>query len=328
MELLVLGHDEVKQLLPIEGCVEVMRSALRRLAGGDGCQPLRSTVMVPGLPGFLGLMPGYLGGAQPALGMKFLGIFPGNPKSGKDAHQGVVILLDPGTGEPRAVLDASAITAVRTAAVSAVATAALARPDARTLTVIGTGVQGAMHARAIALVRELTHIRLVGRDEARGQGVASDLSARLGVPVKFGVDCEAALGDADIVVTATNSATPVLSHEWLSPGTHVNAVGACLRRARELDTATVVASRFFVDRRESALNESGDFLIAAQEAGLSPDHIVAELGEVLAGSVPGRESSTQITVFEALGLAVEDLAAAAFVCAQAERSGLGTRVAF
>jgi ornithine cyclodeaminase len=273
-------------------------------------------------------MPGYLGGAQPALGIKFLGIFPGNPKVGKDPHQGVVMLLDPQTGEPKAVLDASAITAVRTAAVSAVATEALARSDARTLTVIGTGVQGAMHARAIALVRALTDVRLVGRDEARGEKAASDVSTRLGIPVTFTTDCAAALDDADIVVTATNSATPVLSHQWLRPGAHVNAVGACLPRARELDTATVVASRFFVDRRESALNESGDYLIAAEEADLRPDHIVAELGQVLTGSVPGRKSSTELTVFESLGLAVEDLAAAAFVCAQAERTGLGTRVDF
>jgi ornithine cyclodeaminase len=328
MKLLVLGHDEVKQLLPIDGCIELMRSALSGLAGGDGCQPLRSTMMVPGLPGFLGLMPGYLGGPQPALGIKFLGIFPGNPKAGKDPHQGVVMLLDPGTGEPKAVLDASAITAVRTAAVSAVATDALARSDASALTVIGTGVQGAMHARAIAFVRELSGVRLVGRDEARGREAASDLRAHLGVPVSFTTDCATALRDADIVVTATNSATPVLSHDWLGPGVHVNAVGACLPRARELDTATVAASRFYVDRRESALNESGDFLIAAQEAGLGPEHIVAELGQVLTGEVPGRESSTEITVFESLGLAVEDLAAAAFVCAQAERAGLGTRVDF
>jgi len=129
-------------------------------------------------------------------------------------------------------------------------------------------------------------------------------------------------------VTVTNSAVPVLRHGWLSPGTHVNAVGACLRTHREIDTETVVASRLFADRRESALNESGDFLIAAAEAGLQPDHLVAELGEVLAGTASGRTSGTQLTVFESLGLAVQDLAAAAYVCAQADRLGVGTRVAF
>src|SRR5688572_30525412 len=166
MELLVLGHDEVTQLLPMASCMEVMRHAMRGLADGEACQPLRSTVMVPGLPGFLGLMPGYVGGPQPCLGIKFIGIFPGNPKIGKDAHQGVVMVLDAATGEPRAVLDASAITAIRTAAVSAVATDALARDDATTLTVIGTGVQAMAHARAVAKVRPLTAVRLVGRDPA------------------------------------------------------------------------------------------------------------------------------------------------------------------
>lgn len=306
MELLVLNHDEVASLLPMQACVDLMRTTLTSLAEGDGHQPLRSVVMVPGLPGFLGLMPGYAGGEQTALGMKFLGIFPGNPKQGKDAHQGVVMLLDPGTGEPRAIVDASAITEVRTAAVTAVATDILARPDARVLAVFGNGLQGRAHARALALVRPLSEIRMIGRD----------------------TDAESALDGADIVVTATNSATPVLRREWLSPGTHVNAVGSCLPRDRELDTETVAASRFFVDRRESTLNESGDYLIAAREAGFGEAHIVAELGEVLAGKVPGRTSDDELTVFKSLGLAVEDLAAAAYVCDAADAAGLGTRVRF
>jgi ornithine cyclodeaminase len=165
---------------------------------------------------------------------------------------------------------------------------------------------------------------LVGRDGVRGQQAQASLAADLTVPVNFTVDCQGALEGADIVVTVTNSAVPVLRHEWLSPGAHVNAVGACLPRLRELDTETMVASRLFVDRRESALNESGDLLIA----GLRADHIVAELGEVLAGKVAGRTSPAQLTVFDSLGLAVQDLAAAAYVCAQADRLGVGTRVAF
>jgi ornithine cyclodeaminase/alanine dehydrogenase-like protein (mu-crystallin family) len=306
VELLVLGHDEVASLLPMDACIEVMRSTLTDLARGGGHQPLRSVVMVPGLPGFLGLMPGYAGGEHPALGMKFLGIFPGNPKQGKDAHQGVVILLDPGTGEPQAVLNASAITAVRTAAVSAVATDALARPDARVLAVFGTGLQGRAHARALTLVRQLTEIRMVGRND----------------------DARSALDGADIVVTATNSATPVLRREWLSPGTHVNAVGSSVPRDRELDAETIAASRFFVDRRESTGNESGDWLMAAREAGLDETHIVAELGEVLTGASAGRTSPGELTIFKSLGLAVEDLAAAAYAYAAAEAAGLGTRVRF
>ncbi|HZM76246.1 MAG TPA: ornithine cyclodeaminase family protein [Candidatus Limnocylindrales bacterium] len=306
MELLVLGHDEVTSLLPMDACIDLMRGTLTSLARGEGHQPLRSVVMVPGLPGFLGLMPGYAAGEPAALGMKFLGIFPGNPKQGKDAHQGLVILLDPGTGEPRAILDASAITAVRTAAVSAVATDALARPDARVLAVFGPGLQGRAHARALAFVRPLTEIRVVGRTD----------------------DARSALDGADIVVTATNSATPVLRREWLSPGTHINAVGSSVPHTRELDAETVAASRFFVDRRESTVNESGDYLMATREAGLDEGHIVAEIGEVLTGAAAGRSSPTELTVFKSLGLAVEDLAAAAYVCAAAEAAGLGTRVRF
>ena len=302
----MLGHDEVTSLLPMDACIDVMRKTLTSLAQGDGHQPLRSVVMVPGLPGFLGLMPGYSGGEHAALGMKFLGIFPGNPKQGKDAHQGVVMLLDPGTGEPRAILDASAITAMRTAAVSAVATDALARPEARVLAVFGTGGQGRAHARALALVRPLNEIRLVGRNE----------------------DARSALDGADIVVTATNSPTPVLRLEWLSPGTHINAVGSSVPRDRELDAETIAASRFFVDRRESTVNESGDWLMAARDAGLDETHIVAELGDVLTGASAGRTSPGELTVFKSLGLAVEDLAAAAYVCEAAQTSGLGTRVRF
>ena len=302
----MLGHDEVTSLLPMDACIDVMRKTLTSLAQGDGHQPLRSVVRVPGLPGFLGLMPGYSGGEHAALGMKFLGIFPGNPKQGKDAHQGVVMLLDPGTGEPRAILDASAITAMRTAAVSAVATDALARPEARVLAVFGTGGQGRAHARALALVRPLNEIRLVGRNE----------------------DARSALDGADIVVTATNSPTPVLRLEWLSPGTHINAVGSSVPRDRELDAETIAASRFFVDRRESTVNESGDWLMAARDAGLDETHIVAELGDVLTGASAGRTSPGELTVFKSLGLAVEDLAAAAYVCEAAQTSGLGTRVRF
>jgi len=328
MELLVLGHDEVTELLPVGVCIDLMREALTGLARGDGHQPLRTIMMVPGLSGFLGLMPGYLGGGRSALGIKLLGIFPGNPKLGKDAHQGVVLLLNPETGEPRAVLDASAITAVRTAAVSAVATDVLARDEATALTVFGTGVQAVAHVRAIAQVRPLTRVCLVGRDGTRGNRVASDLGASLGVPTEFVLDPEAALMDAGIVVTATNAPEPVLRHEWLAPGTHINAVGSCVPANRELDTATVAASRLFVDRRESALAEAGDFLIAAAEAGLGEDHIAAELGEVLTGAEPGRTSPAQLTVFESLGLAVEDLAAAAYVVAAADKTRLGTRVLF
>lgn len=328
VEILVLGHDTVTALLTVEDCIPVMREALTALARGDGHQPLRSIVRPPGLDGFLGLMPGYVGGDEPVLGMKFLGIFPGNPALGKDAHQGLVLLLSPQTGEPLAVVDASAVTAVRTAAVSAVATEVLARVDATDLTIIGIGVQGAWHARAIAAVRPLTRVRLVGRNVAQGNALAAKLYAELAVPVEFGTDARAALEGAEIVVTATTSTTPVLERSWIAAGTHINAVGSAVPHARELDTATVVDSVFVVDRMESALVEAGDYVIAAAEAGFGPERIHAELGDVLAGAAAGRGDDGQITVFKSLGLAIEDLAAVAYLYEQAKRLGAGTRAPF
>jgi ornithine cyclodeaminase/alanine dehydrogenase-like protein (mu-crystallin family) len=327
VKLLVVGHDAVTELLTLKACMPVMRETLISVSRGDGHQPLRSKVAPPGLDGFLGLMPGYIGGAVPALGIKMLGIYHGNSAIGKDSHQGVVMLLDPATGEPQAIVNATAITSVRTAAVSAVATDVLARSDATILAVIGTGFQAQWHVRAIAGIRPLTHVRLTGRDAARGREVAARLSEEVSVPVEFVSDPAQALAGATIVVTATTSSTPVLEHAWLAPGAHVNAVGACLPAARELDTATVAGARFVVDRRESALAESGDYLFAAAEAGLGPDHIAAELGEVLDGA-SGRTSDDELTIFESLGLAVQDLAAAQYVCAMARASGRGSVVEF
>jgi ornithine cyclodeaminase len=328
MGLLVVDHDTVTDLLTLPACLPIMRDTLIALSAGDGYQPLRTKAAPPGLAGFLGLMPGYVGGDVPVLGVKLLGIFPDNPSLGKESHQGVVMLLDPATGEPRAIVNASAITAVRTAAVSAIATEALARPDADTLAIVGTGVQAQWHARAIALVRGLAAIRLTGRDAARGRSVAAVLRDEIGVPVEFVADPANAIRDAGIVVTATTSATPVVTDGWLSTGTHINAVGACLPSTRELATETVVRSRFVVDRRESALSESGDYRYAADESGRGPDLIAAELGDVLAGTLPGRRGADELTVFESLGLAVEDLAAAQYVCAAALEHGRGTEVAF
>ncbi len=331
MGVLVLGHDDVRALLPMAECIALMRQTLAALARGDGLQPLRAVVRPPGLAGFMVLMPGAIGRPaatdEPvALGAKVLGIFPGNPALGKDAHQGLVLLLDPGTGELQAILDASAITEIRTAAVSAVATDALARPEASRLTVIGAGVQARAHVAAIASIRQLSAVRIVGRDPDRARSLAAATADELGLPVTARESPADAVHQADIVVTATSSAQPVLRREWVADGAHINAVGACVPTARELDTATVAAARIFVDRRESAHAEAGDLVIAEAEAGLGQEHIVAELGEVLIDAAPGRRDADEITVFESLGLAVEDLTAAAFVRARAIASGRGTVV--
>ena len=222
MPLLVLSTADVHRLLPVDATIAAMRDALLALARGEVHQPLRTVVRPPGAEGLLGLMPAFRAGAEPALGVKVVAVYPGNPARGRDAHQGAVLLLDGTTGEPLALANASAVTAVRTAAVTAVATDALARPDATTLAIIGTGVQAQAHLPAIAAVRRLTGIRVAGRSLESARRFALSQA----VPVEACATVEEAVSGADIVVTVTSSAEPVLSHDWLAPGAHVNAVGS------------------------------------------------------------------------------------------------------
>jgi ornithine cyclodeaminase/alanine dehydrogenase-like protein (mu-crystallin family) len=324
VKILVLADHHVHELLPYAECADVMREALAGLARGEIQQPLRTIVRPRDAAGFMGLMPAY--SPEAGYGLKALCITPGNPAAGKDAHQGGVLLYATDTGEPLALVNASAITQIRTAAVSAVATGLLARPDAAELAIIGTGVQGRAHAHALAATRTLTGIRIAGRDLTRAREAAAGLSGRLGLPVTAYQTAREAVAGAGIVVTATSSHQPVLRREWLSPGTHLNAVGACVPRDRELDSAIMAEAALFADSRESVHNEAGDFLLARQEGVTNP--VRAELGELLTGTAPGRLDEGELTVFESLGLAAEDLAAAAHVCAKARRLGVGTDADF
>lgn len=324
MKLLVLASHHVHELLTYRECAEVMRAALAARARGEIQQPLRTIVRPRDAAGFMALMPAY--SADAGYGLKAICITPGNPAVGKDAHQGGVLLFDVSTGEPRALVNASAVTEVRTAATSAVATDLLARPGAAELAIVGIGVQGRAHAHAIAATRDLTGIRLAGRDLARTRTVAAGLAGQLGVPVSAHDEVAAAVAGAGIVVTATTAAEPVLRREWLAPGAHVNAVGACVPDARELDAATMAAAAVFADSRESVSNEAGDFLLAERDGVANP--VRAELGELLAGTATGRADDDELTVFESLGLAAEDLAAASFLYEKAARLGAGTPADF
>jgi len=324
VKLLVLAGHHVRELLTYRECADVMRQALAELARGQIQQPLRTVVRLHDAAGFMGLMPAY--SAAAGYGLKALVITPGNPAVGRDAHQGGVLLFDVHTGEPLALVNASAVTEIRTAAVSAVATDLLAGPGAAELAIIGTGVQGRAHAHAIAASRPLAGIRLAGRDLARTRDVAAELSGALDVPVTAHDDVAAAVAGAGIVVTATTSPDPVLRREWLSPGVHVNAVGACVPGARELDTATMAEAAIFADSRESVSHEAGDYLLAERDGVVNP--VRAELGELLTGTAPGRAAADEITVFESLGLAAEDLAAASYLYEKAARQGAGTAADF
>lgn len=306
MRVLVLSEHDVTSLLTMQECIAVMEDALAALARGEVYNPLRQAIRAPGAPGLLGLMPAWRGGATPYYGLKEVCVFPENPKRGLDTHLGAVILHSGETGEPLAIVNAAAVTAIRTAAVSAVATKLLAREDASVLAIVGTGAQGKSHREAIPLVRNIREIRMCGRND----------------------DVEAAVRGADIIVTATNSREPVLKREWIGSGTHINAVGSSIAAARELDGATVAASSLFVDRRESTTNESGDYLFALREGAIGTEHIRGEIGELLIGTVQGRTSDDEITLFKSLGLAVEDLTAAAFLFDKARQVSAGVWVDF
>jgi len=329
VKILVLAGHNVRELLPYRECAKVMREALTELARGRLQQPLRTIVRPRDAAGFMALMPayspaGHAGGA--GYGLKAICITPGNPAVGMDAHQGGVLLFAADTGQPLALVNASAVTEIRTAATSAVATGLLARPGAAELAIIGTGVQGRAHAHAVASTRTLTGIRIAGRDLARARKVAAELTGQLALPVVAYDAVPDAVAGAGIVVTATTSPRPVLRREWLSAGAHVNAVGACVPSDREIDTATMAEAAIFADSRESVRNEAGDYLLAEREGAVNP--VRAEIGELLTGTAPGRRDDDEITLFESLGLAAEDLAAASYVYEKARRLGAGTSADF
>ena len=320
---MILGHDDVIAALPPEECAGAMAAVLAAHARGEAQMPLRSMVPFEGAAGFMGLMPAWRGGEDPVFSLKSLCVMPGNPARGLDSHQGTVTLFDGAIGAPRAILDASAVTAIRTAAVSAVATRLLAREEARVLAILGGGVQGKAHLRALATVREFADVRVYSPTDAHARAVAGGGDGRARVVSS----AEEAVRGADVVVLATSSRDPVVRRDWLAPGTHVNAVGASIPSARELDTETVAECALFCDNRESLRNEAGEYLRAVQEGAIQgEDHVRGELGEVLAGNVPGRRSDDELTVFRSLGLAVEDLAAAESAVAAARRMGIGTEV--
>ncbi len=332
MQMLVLSHEHVVASLEPGPCAEAMEGALEALARGEAYVPLRSVMVAPSAPGFMGLMPGWRGGQDATFALKAICVMPGNPARGLDSHQGIVALFDSDTGMATAILDASAVTEVRTAAVSAVATRLLARHDARVLAILGAGVQGRAHLRALSEVREFTSVRLFSRTPEHAQSLAAEARAFVGAApadVVVAASAEEAVRGADVVVTATSSREPVLDQAWLGPGVHVNGVGASVPTMHELQPETLAASALFCDSRESLANEAGEFQLAVKE-GLIPgiEHVRAELGEVVAGSAPGRRNDEELTLFRSLGLAVEDLAAAQLAVATARRLGIGKEVPF
>jgi ornithine cyclodeaminase len=346
MRVLILSHQDVLKALTPDECADAMAAVLAAHARGEAFMPLRSVMMPPGAAGLMGLMPGWRGPREPeadpdpdshplpeppppdkpVFALKAICLMRGNPARGLDAHQGIVTLFDGEIGVPTAILDASAVTEIRTAAVTAVATRTLAREDSRVLAILGAGVQSRSHLDALLRIGKFDHVRIYAPTEEHAQAVI-DEAPETDAELSVAPSAELAVRGADVVVTATSASRPVLKHEWLSIGAHVNAVGASTPANWEIDVETVAASALFADSRESLLNEAGEFELAIQERAIEGEaHVRAELGEVLAGLKPGRKDDTELTLFRSLGLAVEDLAAAELAVANARSQGLGTEV--
>ena len=328
MKILVLNNREVAELLPMKECIAVMREALSALASGNAQQPLRTIMRPADAKGVMGLMPAFMAGDSAAFGLKAICVFPGNPAQGKDAHQGAVLLFSGETGELLAMMNASAITAIRTAAVSGVAADLLARVDACNLAILGSGVQARSHLEAMSQVRSLRRCRIASRHFEHAKSFAKEMRPEFSFPLEPVETVEEALEGADLIVTATSAVEPIVRREWISTGAHLNLVGSSTPKTREVDSETVAAASLFVDRRESTISEAGDCLLALRDGLIGPDHIRAEIGEVLEGDKPGRTSLEEITLFKSLGLAIEDLFAAEYTFRKARAQQVGSWVSF
>ncbi len=310
-----IDREEVARRLTYEVCIPIVRDAMIAFSKGETKQLLRSIIPLSRGRAF-GVMPGAMG-ENATFGAKLISVFPDNFAKGIQSHQGLVILFDPGTGAPVCVVHAGEITAIRTAAASAVATDALARDDARRMAILGYGEQAATHARAIGKVRELESIVVWGRSRDRARTFAERTQAELGIPVSSAAGVKEAVAQADIVCTVTAAAEPILKGDWVRAGTHVNVVGSGFAGPAEVDNDLVVRSRFIADSREGVLSQGAEFLRAKQAGLIDDSHIVAEIGQVLAGEIEGRRSREEITVYKSLGHVVQDLASAWALYSQA-----------
>lgn len=326
---LLLRERDVGTLLSMEAAIALMEEALAAYSTGEVVQPVRQALAIAPHAGYLGLMPAHLRasdrGAAEALGAKAVTFYTANAARGLPTHMAVILLWDPQTGELLSIMDGRLITERRTAATSAAAAKALARPEARVLAVLGSGVQARSHLEAFRRVREIGPVRVWSRTRAHAERLARE-AEESGLTAAVCTTPEEAVRGADLVVTVTSSPTPVVEGRWVSPGAHITAVGAPRPDWRELDAETVAQARVFVDSRAGALAESGDILHALKEGAIGEGHVAGEIGEVLAGRIAGRRSGREITLFKSLGMAVEDVAAAAYVYRQARAQGVGQEV--
>jgi alanine dehydrogenase len=322
--MLILSESEVRQLLPMPDLIDQMQSALAEFSTGHVKQPLRA-VLEAGASGFFGVMPAFIP-ATGALGTKLVTVFGGNAARGLPTHLATILLLDSNTGQLLALLDGRYITEARTAAVSAVSVKLLAREDAATLAIIGSGVQARSHLQALAHVRPLRDVRVWSPIPAHREAFAREMRAVTAAPISAVSSAREAVALADLVALVSSAREPVVSSGWISDGAHICAVGACRPDQREMDTALVRRARLYVDSRTGALAEAGDIVLPVNEGVLDEHHIVGELGEVAAGAIRGRTAPSEVTIFKSLGMAVEDVAAAHLAVARAKERDMGSEL--
>lgn len=319
---ILLSEAHVRAVLPMPDLIEAMERAVAAYSAGRVSQPVRTVIEVGADRNWYGVMPVAVP-APAAVGAKLVTVYHRNPERGLPSHLATIVLLDPETGALRAVLDGRYITEARTAAVSAVSVRHLARPDASTLGILGSGVQARSHVEAIRHVRPLARVRAWSPNRERLLTFVEEVSAATGLAVEAAPDASGAVRDADIVVLATSSRTPVIDDADVAAGAHIAAVGAARPDQREMPAALVARARVFVDSRAGAMAESGDILLAIREGATTADAIAGELGELVAGGIDGRQSGDQVTLFKSLGMAVEDVVAATLAVDRAALHGMG-----
>jgi alanine dehydrogenase len=325
MRLRILSAEDVRRALPMSEAIEAVKSAFAQLSAGKAKVPLRTPIEVSAHNGVTFFMPGYLSGDD-QMAIKIVSIFKDNVDRGLPLIHALVVVVDPITGQPQAVMDGTYLTALRTGAASGVATELLAIPEAKVVAILGAGAQGKTQLEAVCAVRHIQQIWVFDTNPKQSANYIREMSERLSVPIKVSQSPDEALIHADIICTSTTSSTPVFGDEWLKKGAHINAVGAYTPQMQEIPAETVVRAKVVIDHRSASLAEAGDLLIPLKQGLIKQDHIHAELGEIIAGAKPGRESESEITLFKSVGVAVQDIAAASRVLANAERMSLGVNV--
>ncbi len=322
---LILSAAQVKDLIDMREAIDAVERALVEFSSGQAVMPVRSTTQVESHGGAMLSMPAYLGKTD-ALGSKIVTVYKGNPQRGLPTIMAVVVVNDPQTGKVLAVMDGAYLTAVRTAAASGAATRHLAIPGPRVLAILGAGVQGQSHLWAMREAARVTRVRLYTRTRDKALAFKAELEPRFGIPIDVAASEEEAIRGADLVVLATTAAAPIVKWEWFAPGCHINAVGSHSAGARELDSDTVARARVVVDSRDANFTECGDILVPLQEGRITREQVSDEIGEVIAGTKPGRAGPDQVTIYKSVGIAIEDVATADLIYRKARAQGVGTEV--